>query len=167
MIKSANISACRKHRFDLKRIWDESLPPFIVIGLNPSTADETLDDPTIRRCIGFAKREGCGSLVMLNLFSYRTTDPKELYKFALLDLTDTRKNDQMVYEVCRDLHAKGGVIVCAWGINGSKFGQGARYRKGLREFATKCLGLTKDGHPRHPLYLKADAPLIPFGGTNV
>jgi hypothetical protein len=67
----ATLSACRTWRYALWRRWDLSKPPFIVIGLNPSMADELQDDPTIRRCINFAKREGCGSYVMLNLFAFR------------------------------------------------------------------------------------------------
>jgi len=76
VVSGATFSTDRVYRYALWRVWDAALPSFVVIGLNPSTADETENDPTIRRCIGFAKREGCGGLVMLNLFAVRATDPR-------------------------------------------------------------------------------------------
>lgn len=76
VVKSASFSPCRKHRFELSRVWDASLPKLMVIGLNPSTADETEDDPTIRRCMAFARRERLGGLLMVNMFSLRSTNPK-------------------------------------------------------------------------------------------
>jgi hypothetical protein len=72
----AAFSEDRRHRYELWRIWDRKVRKMVVIGLNPSTADETKNDPTIRRCINFAQRERCGGLVMLNLFGFRATDPK-------------------------------------------------------------------------------------------
>ncbi len=78
----ATFSQCRTWRYALWRRWDSSKSPLIVIGLNPSTADERQDDPTIRRCINLAKREGCGSYVMLNLFAFRARDPKVMKAHA-------------------------------------------------------------------------------------
>lgn len=66
MLRAAVFSPDRAHRYRLTREWYSDRPPFVVIGLNPSTADESQDDPTIRRCLSFARREGCGSLVMVN-----------------------------------------------------------------------------------------------------
>lgn len=80
MIKSAIISECGKYRYSLSRIWDENKANVLFIMLNPSTADGDVDDPTIRRCIGFAKSWGYGGIYVGNLFAYRATDPKELLK---------------------------------------------------------------------------------------
>ena len=157
MIKSANISACQKHRFELKRVWDESLPQFVVIGLNPSTADATEDDPTIRRCIGFAKREGCGSLIMLNLFSYRATNPKELKGKTLGELTMGRNNDVHVKSIIPHLH-NSAKVVCAWGTHGGLLDQDKEFFKMLR-WQLYAFGFTKDGFPKHPLYLPLDCKL--------
>jgi len=78
MISDAKLSVCRKYRYALWRIWDKSKPIVLFISLNPSTADEKEDDPTIRRCIGFAKSWGYGGLCMANLFAYRTKSPSEM-----------------------------------------------------------------------------------------
>lgn len=167
MKSSAKFSADRKHRFLLERIWDASLPPFLVIGLNPSTADENVDDPTIRRCIAFAKREKCGSLVMLNLFSYRSTDPSVLKTFDGLYLTCESENQRWVKRACQDALSKGGRIVCAWGAHGSLHDYGAFMRVVLGEYPLKCFGHTKSGEPKHPLYLKMDTPLIDWRPSSV
>lgn len=79
MIKDAILSEDRKYRYILSRTWDETKPTVLFIGLNPSTADENEDDPTIRRCIIFAKSWGYGGLIMANLFAFRTTNPQGLY----------------------------------------------------------------------------------------
>lgn len=161
--KKAYFSDDRKHRFDLWRIWDDTLPPFIVIGLNPSTADEKQDDPTIKRCISFAKREGCGSLLMLNLFSYRATNPKDLKGVDYMELTrDSYNNTWVRMEVKRQWNRFGSKIkvVCAWGDQGKlSEGQGRCFRILLGDYSLQCLGHTAKGFPRHPLYLPANARL--------
>ena len=78
MKKGATISECGLYRYSLTRVWDDVLPMCIFVMLNPSTADADIDDPTIRRCINFAKREGCGSLMVVNLFAYRATSPADM-----------------------------------------------------------------------------------------
>ena len=79
MKKDAILSEDRKYRYVLSRIWDESKSMVMIIGLNPSTADETIDDPTIVRCIDFAKNWGYGGIYMLNLFAFRATLPKDMF----------------------------------------------------------------------------------------
>ncbi len=157
--KSAWLSPCRMHRYTLSRIWDESLPPLVVIGLNPSTADESQDDPTIRRCIAFAMREGRGSLVMLNLFSYRATSPKALKGIDPFRLTDDSANTRIVKEQVEKAHKAGGTILVAWGVHGELHGYGEFFKILLGAYPLTCLGHTAAGHPRHPLYIKADQPL--------
>ena len=79
MKKGAHFSTCRRYRYRLWRIWDENKPFVLFICLNPSTADENEDDPTIRRCVRFARDWDYGGMVMVNLFAFRATDPSELY----------------------------------------------------------------------------------------
>ena len=162
----AVISPDGKYRYLLYRIWDASKPVLVFIGLNPSTADVKADDPTIRRCVGFAVRENCGGIVMLNLFAYRATDPKEL------PLIGAAGNDNIValknytgdtiYALTPDLlklsvHA----VVAAWGAHTRARTAAANYGLGKRR-PLVCLGTTQDGSPRHPLYVKSDAPLVPW-----
>lgn len=155
MTSSATFSADRRYRYTLERSWDETKPPFVVIGLNPSTADETTDDPTIRRCIGFAKREGCGSLLMLNLFGFRATDPNVMR--AAKDPIGDANLETIVAETKKAVK-QGGKVVCAWGSHGEYRTQGEQVSICLRVPAF-CFGKTKSGQPKHPLYLKANTPL--------
>jgi len=150
----ATLSPCRKYRYELWRIWDPARKPAVFIGLNPSTADETQDDPTIRRCKSFAERFDCGGLCMINLFAFRATDPE-----AMKAATDPigPDNDNHLLSCC----AQAGVIVCAWGAHGS-YRDREKQVCWLLKFNMKCLGRTKDGQPRHPLYLKKDTELVPY-----
>lgn len=127
------------------------------IGLNPSTADETTDDPTIRRCVGFARRWGFARLKMVNLYALRATDPKALY--AIHGDIVGLDNDCTLAKVI------GGsdLVVCAWGTHASHI-DGFRASRVLRLIAAPhCLGRNKDGSPKHPLYLPADTDPQPFG----
>lgn len=143
---SASLSPCRRYRYDLWRRWAPG-PYAMFIGLNPSTADETQDDPTIRRCIGFAKAWGYSALCMTNLFAFRATDPKEMK--AEVDPIGWG-NDATIIR----LSADAGVVIAAWGVHGTHLDRAADVVKLIPNL--QCLGLSKDGHPRHPLYLKAD-----------
>jgi hypothetical protein len=159
MMRRATISPCNLYRYRLTRRWAAGGRPLTFVMLNPSIADDQVDDPTIRRCIAFAKREGCSSLIVVNLFALRATDPAELLKArdpfgpkndeALLSAVD----GSLIYEA---------PVVCAWGTKG---GAGAaRFRKIVSESEAefRCLGATKDGHPRHPLYVPGRQPLLEF-----
>jgi hypothetical protein len=149
---SAVISPCGRYRYVLHRELPQPLrwvKPALFIMLNPSTADATQDDPTIRRCIGFAKYWGCTSLTVVNLFALRSTDPSGL---AIDHDPVGPDNDTHIAEQIR-LHSLG-VIVGAWGAHPFA-------RKRAEEVMQKhgpfsCLGTTKAGAPRHPLYVKAD-----------
>ncbi len=132
--------------------------------LNPSTADEFQDDPTVRRCKDFARREGCGGLVMTNIFAFRDTDPKGMLKHdkpigekCWHGMQEYEINDVRLFESyfrCR-------VHIAAWGVHGSHMGRGRRVAK-LFPFPIQCLGITKDGHPKHPLYLSKTTAPIPY-----
>ena len=146
--KGALFSLDRLYRYLLWRIWDNTKRPVLFIGLNPSTADENIDDPTIRRCIDFAMQWGNGGLIMANLFGYRATDPKELKYIA--DPIG-RDNDYHLQEA----HKKSGITILAWGNGGSYLGRGDTVAKMFHHPAK--LGITKRGQPKHPLYLRKDA----------
>jgi hypothetical protein len=132
--------------------WSNS-KVMMLIGLNPSPPDEHNDDPTIRRCIRFAMGLGYGSLCMMNLFAYRATDPEEMKN---QDDPVGINNDSWL----RTVADAADVIVAAWGIHGAYMGRGAIVKSILPPM--KCFGLTKEGHPKHPLYLPSNSMLIEF-----
>lgn len=150
---SAEFSACRQYRYELRRTWQAARPAVMFVGLNPSTADELRDDPTVRRCIGFARSWGFGSIVLVNLFAYRSTDPVQLAQ-----VTDPigPDNDNWIKCACEYVE----LIVAAWGVHGSLNSRDEAVLSWLPP--AHCLGTTKAGAPRHPLYLAADTPLRLF-----
>jgi len=122
--------------------------------LNPSTADAEVDDPTIRRCMRFARREGSGGIVVVNLYAFRAADPRRL---ALQPDPYGPDNFRHIDNVANS----SGAIVCAWGSFPAD-GAYTAHRLGRLPARLVCLGKTKDGSPRHPLYVRADQPLEPF-----
>lgn len=130
----------------------------MVIGLNPSTADEVKNDPTVRRCIGYALREGASGLVMLNAFSLRATDP------AVMKASrepNRPGNDAAIRRSCR-----GRRVAVAWGVHGGHRERDETVMRVLTpaNATTVCLGVTREGYPKHPLYLRADARFEPYAG---
>jgi hypothetical protein len=153
--KTAVISACGRYRYLLTRTWDAALPVLVFCMLNPSTADASEDDPTIRRCIGFARREGCGGIAVVNLFAWRATDPDKL---PILD--SDKAGPENAEHVARTI--KGRRVVVAYGAHFSAHPFVVLpFLDLLREHAASvhCLGTTKKGAPKHPLYLRGDTPL--------
>ena len=147
---SAIFSPCRTWRYVLTRTWGDG-DEAIFIGLNPSTADESKDDPTIRRCIGFAKRWGCGGLVMLNLFAFRATLPVDMYE---ADDPVGPDNDQWLESATH----RRTFVIAAWGNHGEYRGRAAEVAGRIR--GLRCLGVNANGSPRHPLYVPGDARLV-------
>jgi hypothetical protein len=123
--------------------------------LNPSTATESVLDPTVRRCMGFSRQWGCGGLRVVNLFALRATDPKQLKEAQ--DPVGP-ENDKCIKAAV----ASAELVVCAWGTHGKLLGRGAAVQKLLAYRHLHHLGLTKEGHPKHPLYLKKDLLPIPY-----
>lgn len=158
MTSSAVIDETGTYRYRLDRTWLTAMSPRLVfIMLNPSTADASIDDPTIRRCIGFAKREHCGGLVVVNLFALRATNPGELQ--ASVD----RVGPENYHHISEASYS--GRIVLAWGAHPLAAEQGRKVTWALNMQPGRtlwCLGTTKVGAPRHPLYVKADQPLVPY-----
>lgn len=167
----ADISPCGKHRFLLWREWRgthchdnwrwlgakdgagaEMGEPksALFVMLNPSTADGDKDDATIRRCVGFAKSWRYEKLVVVNLYSFRATKPRDL--FAAGDAADHFRNQ----EVIANASLRAGIVIAAWGAHGAEGDRGEIVRGWMFDRPVHHLGLTKDGHPRHPLYVRAD-----------
>lgn len=155
MLKDAVIDQTGMYRYSLRRIWNTDLPKVLFIMLNPSTADDQEDDPTIRRCIGFAKYWGYGSLEVMNLFAYRATDPSELRKVVDPIGPD---NDIHIFRAAIQTD----LIITAWGTHGPVLGRNLVVMENLYSFRTYCLGVSKGGHPKHPLYIPGDQRPISY-----
>lgn len=154
----ADISTCGRYRWSLERIWDWSLPRATWIMLNPSTADAFEDDPTIRRCINFSKRIGCGKLIVVNLFPIRATSPADC-RYWMDDDMDYVKMMAVNAAVVkrRAVHSK--FVIAGWGA-AQWIHDGVEDRMlSLFDDDIYCFGTTKSGAPKHPLYLPASAPL--------
>jgi len=151
--KNATFSDCRKYRYVLSRTWDSKKKTILFIGLNPSTADEKIDDPTIRRCINYAQNWGYGSLLMVNLFAYRATIPTELK-----NVKNPIGNDNDLHII--ELFKKADLAVAAWGNEGSHLNRDKEVRKKIPNLM--CLKINKSGQPAHPLYQKKDLKLIKY-----
>ena len=146
----AIISDCGFYRYRLERVWGDG-PAATFCMLNPSTADAALDDPTIRRCIDFARREDCGRLIVVNLHAWRATKPAELRLAA--DPVGPLNREHLLAAA----EETEGPLIAAWGGWGPpETGAAAAELFGPR---LQCLGMTQDGRPRHPLYLRKDAEL--------
>ena len=184
----ATISACGAYRYSLWREWrgtpnarwkmwfhDDGSPVLDGAGaqlgepetatfimLNPSTADGKSDDPTIRRCVAFARSWGYDRMVAVNLFAFRATSPRDLLRLTHHDNPVGINNSHYVTLAAE----QDGVVVCAWGAHGSHLGQDETILGWLQPHSTFCLGRTKDGHPRHPLYVASNAELTPFNGRS-
>ena len=152
-MNTCHFSPDRKYRYTLSHVIDGQITQECVfIGLNPSTADEQQEDPTIRRCIGFAQYWGYNTVTMMNIFAYRSTNPKKLYS-PLIDPIGS-ENDAYLITFCQ----RADIVIAAWGNHGELHGRGTAVKRLFKDYGIPLhhLGFTKLGHPRHPLYLKAD-----------
>jgi hypothetical protein len=139
--RGAVLSDCKSYRYRLSRIWDEEKAKAMFVMLNPSTADAKKDDPTIRRCVGFAKEWGYGGIYVGNLYAYRTTNRKALNQVEDPVGPDNKFHVRKMAKLCEK-------IICAWG-----FSQGPP-PDWLRDVGNLFyLDQNKDGTPSHPLYL--------------
>lgn len=155
----AEISDDKLYRYTLTRQWSDG-PCVGFLMFNPSTADATENDATIRRCMGFAKRWGYGRLVILNLYAIRGTDPRTPVK---AEDPVGPMNDHWILETCKDAEE----IVCAWGCAQHMPSIVSRMMRVLTllqayNVRVSCLGYRKDGHPRHPLMLSYETKIEPF-----
>jgi len=144
----AVFSDCRKYRYALWRRWEMEHPLILFIGLNPSTADETKNDPTIRRCINFAKDWGYGGVMIANLFAFRSTSP-EIMKQQKDPIG--KENDLWIGKLANASK----LVIAAWGNHGLFLNRCQKIEESLPPM--KCLGLTLLKQPKHPLYLKKNS----------
>lgn len=164
--KNAIISDCGKYRYLLHRRWRNASERFAYfVMLNPSTADAEQDDPTIRRCINFAHDAGCDGFYVVNLFAFRATDPS-LLGHVRFDPVGEENDLWLERAVAAARHNN--PLVVAWGATHAAsqvMRDRIRFVEQLcRDYKVvpSCLGATKDGHPRHPLYVRSDQPLTPY-----
>ncbi len=156
---TAVISECGLYRYRLTRTWDGSIRPAAFVMLNPSTADAATDDPTIRRCVGFAKSWGCGGIVVVNLFAYRATNPGAMRRQGPKAVGPD--NDRYIREAITECAP----VVAAWGSHGCFLCRDSAVGQLIRCSGLpwpECLGTTKHGSPRHPLYVPAIQTLEPW-----
>jgi hypothetical protein len=151
---TAVLSPCRKYRYRLERSWAPGNRVGFLM-LNPSTADETADDPTIRRCIGFAKDWGYGGLIVGNLFALRSTDPQALYAAADPVGPD---NDGHLLRIAWECET----VICAWGKHGAFRKRGKAVASMLDLCNLAALKILSDGSPGHPLYLPKNAQRVAY-----
>ena len=142
--RTALFSPCRRYRYTLWRRWGGRRGYAMFVGLNPSTADEERDDPTVRRCIGYARAWGYSGLCMTNIFAFRATDPAVMLAEPDPVGADT---DYWLVESAR----RAAIVVAAWGVHGAHRDRHAQVRALLPSLHR--LRLTMHGYPGHPLYL--------------
>lgn len=161
VVSGAMFSDCRRYRYQLWRIWktDWRAPPCLFIMLNPSTADEVKNDPTVERCERYARHWGHGALVVCNIFAYRATDPRDM---KAQDDPIGPENNWEILRAARANADRNGRIVVAWGTHGSYLYRGKAVLELLSDYTLHALKVTKDGHPGHPLYLRSDATPIRY-----
>lgn len=157
---TATLSGCDRYRYELTRRWDEPFsgrPNLGWVMLNPSTADAEKDDPTIRRVIRFSRVLGFGGCTVVNLYALRATDPREL---MAADDPVGPMNDLIAGFWIRHLS----LVIAAWGAHKLARDREAWFFKQVRQAGTevRCLGVTKNGYPRHPLYVRKDALATPY-----
>lgn len=149
----ALFSDCRRYRYSLFRMWgDIAYPCCMFIGLNPSTADEVNDDPTVRRCIRFAQNWGCNSMYMMNAYAFRATDPTVMKRHGYPVGPETDEHLTRIASLCS-------THVACWGVHIEPHRQ-FELKRLLPQL--KCFGLTAGGCPKHPLYLAKDTELVDF-----
>jgi len=157
--KSAVISACGLYRYELRREWDDSLPPYVSGMLNPSKADGEIDDPTIIRNWRRAEANGYGSLIVWNLGAGRATDPRD---WKSMPDPIGPENDAYIRRILAECRARQGLAVVGWGAHGTFMGRYKEAGKIATEIGIPlhCLGVTKDGQPKHPLYIATAQPFV-------
>jgi len=160
MDRSADLSDCGAYRYSLSRKWGgDAYRPIVFVMLNPSTADASVDDPTIRRCMSFAQRESRTGILVVNLFAFRATSPTDMMESRDPIGAD---NDLVLSNAFFQAALTDAPVVAAWGAHGSYRARDREvYELALaRAIKLQCFGRTKSGAPRHPLYLKSDTPLV-------
>jgi len=160
IVRGAELSEDGVYRYELTRRWSTA-PRDVWIMLNPSTADAQIDDPTVRRCIGFSRYWGAGAISVVNLFALRATDPAQLRRHP--DPIGPVA-DEAITRAVHVARARGARVIAAWGGHQMAGPRGQHVRALVGE-PLLCLGTTQSGHPRHPLYVRGDTQLAPLPTT--
>lgn len=153
MKKDALISEDGKYRYSLTREWDPYKPKVLFVGLNPSTADQSLDDPTVGKCVRFAKHWGFGGLLIGNLFAIRSSSPEAIYTEE--DPVGI-ENDKHLLKMASQAE----LVVACWGNHGMFKDRALEVCNLIPHM--KCLIKNKTGQPRHPLYIRLSQELMEF-----
>lgn len=148
MVSDVVYSPCGTYRYALTRTWDPDQPKIAFVMLNPSTADAMRNDPTVERCERRARQMGYGAMRVVNLFAFRATKPSDLKATAAPEGPE----NMAVLLAAADW---ADMVLCAWGAHGDHMAQAAKAEAALRAAGHTLhhIGLTKHGHPRHPLYV--------------
>lgn len=157
--RTATLSPCGRYRYTLTRRWAPHGPVCVLIMLNPSVADAQIDDPTIRRCMDFARQLGCSALHVVNLYAYRATDPAQLRIVDDPIGVDNHMHLRSAAVMARDTS---GHLIAAWGAHADPDRAAAVAAEAAAIAPLHCLGRTKHGIPRHPLFLPKTAKLTPW-----
>jgi hypothetical protein len=161
-MSGATISDCGLYRYHLWRVWDDLLPAMCFVMQNPSKADAVDDDPTIRKCISFARRDGFGSISVRNVFALRATDERELLTHS--DPVGPLNGEHL--QACRNVSLLTRLVV-SWGNRVENKRLRTAYQNASAICLMQkpyCLGTNKNGEPKHPLFLKASTLIIPWRG---
>lgn len=158
--RTASFSRCKQYRYKLERRWNQHAPTrrVVFIGLNPSTADHRVDDPTIRRCMDFTQRWGYNSVSVVNLFAYRTPYPKLLRQ--ALDPIGPYNTKHL-----KNVIDAADLVIACWGKHGNWQDRDKRLAKRYSN-ALHCLAVNRDGSPAHPLYQRADTQPMRWNGVS-
>ena len=163
VLPSAVFSDDRKYRYLLQRKINNAKNICVFICLNPSTADEKFDDPTVRRCIGYAREWGYGKLMLGNLYAYRATSPKEMLAQGDRNAPGLDNTGWLLY-LLEIGNQPGNTVVLGWGNLGDRLGAASRLREEIkyRGYSSHVLKLTGQDEPAHPLYLRKDLVPQPY-----
>lgn len=161
--RDAVISECGRYRYTLRRTWEHDKARVLFVMLNPSTADASIDDATIRSCIRLSTELGYGGFEVVNLFAFRATDPEELQTHQGCSMIGSgNENDEAILRSV----ARCDLVICAWGAHPAALRRAEHVYGVLRRDrpAVFCFGKTKSGAPKHPLYIKTGTPLEVYRG---
>lgn len=153
--KYAMLSPCLQYRFALSRAWEPNMRVIGFILLNPSTADDKIDDPTVKKLIQFAKHNKYGGFLLANIFSLRSTDPKLLRTHH--DPIGP-SNDYWIAQLTRWSE----IVVCGWGNHGSLNNRGKEVKLIIPKAKRFAFGFNNGGQPTHPLYLSPTKRFLPW-----
>lgn len=161
MLKAAKFNDAKTHRYYLSRLWEPKHSKLLFIGLNPSKADDVDNDPTVTRLVNFSKSWGFGGFYITNLYSFISPDPDEMIKWYY---SRTSKMQRALYKENMEYALRYArlcsMVVFCWGASNPQQEIANKYIRTFRQ--AYCFGVTKEGHPKHPLYLASNTQLVKY-----